>query len=261
MQLDELPHWMLKDDIDFEVDGVGGYGRGHRERPEVTYDDGLSDNAWTKMIEEGTDEAPKKKRGRPSLRDKEMRERDDDSRKRKAEGAPGRGRGRGDKRQKRAPPTDAQVRMHQKFLDLWNKMKSSTDSTSRNICQIFMRLPAKKMYPDYYELIKNPIDMKKIKDKIEAFDYTDVDQYSADFNLMYNNAQEYNQEGSQIFNDAVTLQKKIKDEIVILTENINKPSPNEVNGESDSESNTSRSSSTGSSKKRKKRIVDDDSDE
>jgi len=219
----------------------------------------MSDNAWTKMIEEGTEEAPKKKRGRPSLRDKET-QKDDDNRKRKAESIPGRGRGRGEKRQKRAPPTDAQVRMHQKFLDLWNKIKASTDSTGRNICQIFMRLPTKKLYPDYYDLIKNPIDMKKIKDKTEAFDYTDVDQFVEDFNLMFNNAQEYNQEGSQIFNDSVTLQKKIKEEIIILRENLDKPSPNEVNMESDSESNTSRSSST-SSKKRKKRIVDDDSDD
>jgi len=130
--------------------------------------------------------------------------------KRKSETTPSRGRGRGDKRTKRGPADDSQVKLQYKLLDVWNTMKGEADSDGRNICKIFMKLPSKKQYPDYYELIKNPIDMKKIREKIDDFDYNDISQFSEDFNLLFNNAQEYNQEGSQVFNDAITLQKKIK---------------------------------------------------
>jgi len=77
MQQDELPKWMMKENVDFEVAGVGGYGRGHRERRDINYDDGLSDSAFTKMIEENSDPEPvvvKKKRGRPSMREIKERE-------------------------------------------------------------------------------------------------------------------------------------------------------------------------------------------
>lgn len=42
-----------------------------------------------------------------------------------------------------------------------------TDSDSRILSEPFMKLPSRRKLPDYYEVIKKPIDIKKIMTKIE----------------------------------------------------------------------------------------------
>ena len=42
------------------------------------------------------------------------------------------------------------------------------DSTGRPLRQIFMFLPLKKDYPDYYKVITDPIDMSMIENKIKG---------------------------------------------------------------------------------------------
>ncbi len=57
MQEDELPEWLLAEDGPLTTgDMIMNYGRGQRSRPAVNYSDGLTDNQWTRIIEEGGDE-------------------------------------------------------------------------------------------------------------------------------------------------------------------------------------------------------------
>ena len=37
------------------------------------------------------------------------------------------------------------------------------DETGRSVSDIFMLLPTKRELPEYYQIIKKPIDLKKIK--------------------------------------------------------------------------------------------------
>lgn len=78
---------------------------------------------------------------------------------------------------------------------------------NRQLALIFMKLPSKAEYPDYYELIKNPIDMEKIAHKLKNSVYNTVNELASDFILMFDNACKYNEPDSQIYKDALILQR------------------------------------------------------
>ena len=72
-----------------------------------------------------------------------------------------------------------------------------------------MEKPSKKDYPDYYEIIDNPIDMRTINEKIKSNVYKTAADCLADFRLMFSNCMTYNEENSDIYNDAKTLDKAL----------------------------------------------------
>ena len=44
---------------------------------------------------------------------------------------------------------------------------------------------------DYYDIITSPIDLIKIQQKLKTDEYVDVNQFTADIELMVNNAKTY----------------------------------------------------------------------
>lgn len=54
-------------------------------------------------------------------------------------------------------------------------------------------------YPDYYTLIKKPIDMAKINTKLYGDQYQTLDDFMSDFHLMFDNACRYNEPDSQVY--------------------------------------------------------------
>ncbi|PHZ14019.1 Bromodomain-containing protein [Rhizopus microsporus ATCC 52813] len=79
-----------------------------------------------------------------------------------------------------------------------------------DITAIFMKLPSKKEYPDYYQIIKQPIALETIKNKVEKNMYQNISQMKADIELMVSNAKKYNMKGSQIYEDAIKIQRYVK---------------------------------------------------
>uniref|UniRef100_A0A6E8VEF4 Polybromo-1 n=1 Tax=Anopheles coluzzii TaxID=1518534 RepID=A0A6E8VEF4_ANOCL len=98
---------------------------------------------------------------------------------------------------------------------LENKLKQMYDTIreyrepkqNRQLSYIFMKLPSKNEYPDYYDIIKDPIDIEKIEKKLRQQIYETVDDMAADFMLMFENACKYNEPDSQIYKDALCLQQ------------------------------------------------------
>lgn len=62
-------------------------------------------------------------------------------------------------------------------------------------------------YPDYYQLIERPIALSTLRKRINAGGYKTVTEFQDDFKLMFNNARQYNQEGSWVYNDAEEMER------------------------------------------------------
>lgn len=64
-------------------------------------------------------------------------------------------------------------------------------------------------YPNYYDIITNPIDLKTIGNKIQKNKYSTLNELEQDLLLMTKNACTFNEPGSQIYKDAKFLRKLI----------------------------------------------------
>lgn len=116
-----------------------------------------------------------------------------------------------------------------KLKQLYEAIRDFRDpKANRQLALIFMKLPSKNVrislsrnkssnllielshcqdYPDYYDIIKNPIDMEKIAHKLRTQVYETVDEIASDFMLMFENACKYNEPDSQLYKDALVLQQ------------------------------------------------------
>ena len=74
------------------------------------------------------------------------------------------------------------------------------------------------MYPDYYTVIETPISMVNIGTNVKQGKvYQSVTQYSSDWDLMFENARQYNEDGSMIYEDSYTLQRVFKNALEAAT--------------------------------------------
>lgn len=87
----------------------------------------------------------------------------------------------------------------QKLRTLYDTIKDYHDAKGRQLSLIFMKLPNKNEYPDYYEVIKQPIHMEKIASTLKNNGYDNLDELVSDFILMFDNACKYNEPDSQIY--------------------------------------------------------------
>jgi protein polybromo-1 len=54
-------------------------------------------------------------------------------------------------------------------------------------------------YPDYYEVIKKPMDMQRVQQKLLSSQYDTLEDMVADFVQMFDNACKYNEPESVIY--------------------------------------------------------------
>uniref|UniRef100_A0A0K0EH23 Bromo domain-containing protein n=1 Tax=Strongyloides stercoralis TaxID=6248 RepID=A0A0K0EH23_STRER len=76
----------------------------------------------------------------------------------------------------------------------------------------FDKLPTKAEYPDYYEEIKKPMDLEKIRQKLLNQSYSNFYTFLNDMILVFSNACAFNDPESQLYADAFTLLKLVMHE-------------------------------------------------
>eukprot|EP01052_Picozoa_sp_SAG31_P008827 SAG31_NODE_452_length_15484_cov_20.883198_4_plen_857_part_00 len=80
----------------------------------------------------------------------------------------------------------------------------------RKRADIFMDLPDRKIYPDYYQLIKLPIAITVIRKRVRSGAYADADAYERDWFTLGNNAKDYNAPDSQVCQDAEVIMNLVR---------------------------------------------------
>ncbi|RWS25890.1 transcription activator BRG1-like isoform X4 [Leptotrombidium deliense] len=206
MEEDELPPWLLKDDAEVErltneEEEDKLFGRGSRQRKEIDYSDSMTEKQWLRAIEDGNlDEIDNNRGGKRRSKgrgNKRKREYDDTPKQqlKKRRGRPA--------LEKSTPNPPKLLHQMKKLLTVVIEYKDADD---RVLSDPFMKLPSRKELPDYYDVIKKPVDIFKIKKRIREHRYRNLDDLESDFMLLCKNAQQYNVEGSTIYEDSIVLQ-------------------------------------------------------
>ncbi|XP_061119821.1 probable global transcription activator SNF2L2 [Conger conger] len=87
---------------------------------------------------------------------------------------------------------------------------SYKDGSGRQLSKAFIQLQPRKELPEYYELIRKPVDFRKIKERVRNHKYRNVEDLEKDVLLLCHNAQTFHLEGSQIYEDSIVLQSVFK---------------------------------------------------
>jgi len=78
-------------------------------------------------------------------------------------------------------------------------------SSGKELAYPFIQLPSRREIPDYYEVIERPMDLNRIKKKIKDGRYSSLKEISDDIDLLCRNAQTYNTDESEIYQDSILL--------------------------------------------------------
>ena len=209
MALNELPDIYLHDSVpEKKADLADDFGRGQRQRGEVLYADGLSDDRWARAIDNEEDVGAliekKRTRGKKSLgtqEDVDVVEADEltanDS---EEDVAP--------RKKSKTTPKDVKPLMTDSLKAI-REHKIEEEDGDRYMADIFEELPSKEDYPDYYELITEPISLKEIEERVDQSHYKNIAEFRKDLRKMFDNAKTFNEEGSMVYEDAVELQQLV----------------------------------------------------
>lgn len=198
----ELPDWLTKNQEEIEQwnddeDDSAILGRGSRQRKEVDYTDSLTEKEWLKAID-GDEidfdeelEMEERERKRKSKKRKNAKDSDDESI-------------NSTMTKRKKGVTDPKMK---KQMNKIMKIVMKYEIEGRVLSEPFMKLPSRRELPDYYEVIKKPLDIKKILSRIDEAKYVDFSDLEKDFFQLCQNAQIYNEEASLIYEDSIVLQK------------------------------------------------------
>lgn len=78
------------------------------------------------------------------------------------------------------------------------------------ITRFFLSLPSRLQYPDYYKVIQRPIALDSIDEKIARKEYVNPHALVTDLRQMVENAQYYNEEGSEVWEAAEEIRQYVE---------------------------------------------------
>lgn len=94
----------------------------------------------------------------------------------------------------------------EKFLEILKTLFHDNQSTAFQEPVDYIELNL----PEYPEIIKNPMDLGTIKEKLENDEYSDINEITNDFDLIWENCFTFNKVGSEIYKMAQYCKKLFK---------------------------------------------------
>jgi chromatin structure-remodeling complex subunit RSC1/2 len=113
-------------------------------------------------------------------------------------------------RKKRGRPPRVDTPMEARIKTIMKGIRKPRNKLNKLMVSAFERIPDKAIMPEYHAEIRAPMAMDILKRKLKRKKYNSVDQFMVDVELMFENAKQYNEEESQIYQDAVHLQKEAR---------------------------------------------------
>ena len=194
MQEDELPDYLLRDTaelIDLSDEDGTQQGKGHRVKDKVNYCEIISESKWLKTLNDSIDE----QEDTPTK-----------SKKRKTGDSSNEGTPPSKKQRKKQVRAKISIDLIREMMRIWQEVVYYEDDEGRRLSDIFMELPSKKELPDYYQIISEPIDLKKVKNKVLKGSYRDWDDFDYVMKVLFANVRQYNIETSRIYEDSKILE-------------------------------------------------------
>ena len=187
-----------------------------REKKKVMYDDGLTEEQWLMAMDDDDDsveDAIRRKEEKMARRHKragtESVEPEDEPRKRGrfkdedgvgVDGAYGNGNS-----------LDDDDGLMERGLQVLQGLELLAADDGHAVVDVFRKLPSRKLYPDYFQLIDKPIAIFQIRKALQQEKYDTFAQFKDALRLMCSNAKTYNEEGSFVYEDALTIEKYLDD--------------------------------------------------
>uniref|UniRef100_A0A673XJ38 SWI/SNF related BAF chromatin remodeling complex subunit ATPase 2 n=1 Tax=Salmo trutta TaxID=8032 RepID=A0A673XJ38_SALTR len=231
MEEDELPSWIVKDDAEVErltceEEEEKIFGRGSRRRGDVDYSDALTEKQWLRLLYMSVFLSvcrPLQAVEDGNLEEMEEEIRLKKSRKRRRRGDKDGGREEGGEKAKKRrgrPPAEKLSPNPPKLTKQMNAIIDTVinyrDGSNRQLSEVFVQLPSRKELPEYYELIRKPVDFKKIKERVRSHKFRSVSDLEKDVMLLCHNAQTFNLEGSQQREQSMTRVTGVSDNFMGL---------------------------------------------
>ncbi|KAF1757608.1 hypothetical protein GCK72_014064 [Caenorhabditis remanei] len=111
--------------------------------------------------------------------------------------------------QKRIKPD---IELQSKVNQMLAVILEYTDEDGEVIAEPFQTLPTKRELPEYYKEISQPMDFDRINRKLQTGRYATIDEVNDDMILLVNNAQTFNEEDSEIYDNSKIIARMWKEQ-------------------------------------------------
>ncbi|KAJ7178350.1 hypothetical protein C8R43DRAFT_973061 [Mycena crocata] len=109
--------------------------------------------------------------------------------------------------------TSSPVRIISRSSDLYFMQQTMKDLKDHSAAWAFQHPVNGEEVPDYYDVIKEPMDFQTMSEKLEANAYKTVEAFLEDAQLVFDNCRRYNPEGSNYVKNANKMEKYLKDRV------------------------------------------------
>ena len=96
---------------------------------------------------------------------------------------------------------------------IFKSIHAVRNTDGRDACMHFQTIPSEDEAPGYRDVVSQPISLSDIDEKIQTFKYSSWIKLTSDLKRMLSNAKKYNEAHSKVYEDAVILEKEVRNQI------------------------------------------------